>query len=395
MKKTEEVLLKLLSESLQPDLGVCERPALSQEELGQIMELAERHRVLSLLYDTLQKQEGLSALQKENLQKRARTIVAQQYRLLFLTRWVIALLEENDIPAVLLKGVAIGAYYPVPELRKSGDVDILLLYPADGERARKLLGENGFEEEKAQMARHHFCLHSEDGIEVELHTMLAEPFDNERMNRYLEKVLNECRNQIDRVQIMGIEFPVLKRAYFAYELLLHMLQHFLRSGFGLKLLCDWVVFWQAQSGEDTKEIYGRLVTESKIHGFSDMITRLCVKYLGLNETDVSWMYATKPGGEEAFMREILMAEEFGKTSKNRMVTMRGTSVWDYAREFHHQTQLNFPRACKWIPLLPVLWGETLVRFWFNNRRIRKTTTRAVLKEAKRRSACMKQLKLFQ
>lgn len=56
----------------------------------------------------------------------ARTTVRQSYHLLFLTRDLVKLLEEAGIPALVLKGCGVAELYPVPELRKSGDIDVLI-----------------------------------------------------------------------------------------------------------------------------------------------------------------------------------------------------------------------------------------------------------------------------
>ena len=76
--------------------------------------------------------------------------------------------------------------------------------------------------------------------------MLAEPFDNNKVNSYLERCVAECKNHIVFKDCMGINLPILDDAYHAYELLLHMLQHFLREGFGLKLLTDWCFFFNRE-----------------------------------------------------------------------------------------------------------------------------------------------------
>jgi len=94
------------------------------------------------------------------------------------------------------------------------------------------------------------------------------------------------------------------------------------------------------------------------------------------------------------MREILDAEEFGKNDANRMVMLSGMGPWAYIKELHHQMHLNFPKAGKCFLLWPVLWVITLVCFVRNNRKIRNTSTKEVLREAKRRSGLMKQLKVF-
>ena len=87
----------------------------------------------------------------------------------------------------------------------------------------------------------------------------------------------------------------MEDAYHAYELLLHMLQHFLRAGFGVKLLCDWVVLWNRGLNEEERQQYLKMVNDSGIKGFSDMITICCIKYLGLKRESVMWMSPFEKG----------------------------------------------------------------------------------------------------
>ena len=78
-----------------------------------------------------------------------------------------------------------------------------------------------------------------------------------------------------------------------------------------------------------------------------------------------------------------------------MVAVRGSGLGAYTREFHHQMHLNFPRAGKCFLLWPLLWCMTLVRFLRNNRKIRHTSVRAVLRNAKARGKLVKRLFLFE
>ena len=61
-----------------------------------------------------------------------------------------------------------------------------------------------------------------------------------------------------------------------------MLQHFLRAGFGLKLLCDWVVFWEKGYGSGVEEHFCSMAEECRVMGFARLVTAVCVKYLGLS-----------------------------------------------------------------------------------------------------------------
>lgn len=407
----ERRLLALLEEALtgtlQNSMWSSEHPAEAASWAAQgdvqgdapdwerLVHMAERHGVLPLLYDMLTERVQMPENPRRRAVDSARQTVQQSYRLLFLCKYLMAGLEEAGVHAALLKGVGTASYYPTPELRKAGDVDILLLHPEELSRAEEALVKMGCKRMQEQSALHHVAYRSDGGIEVELHTMLAEPFDNERMNQYIKERLADCAGHVRRADVMGVPLPVLEDAWHAYELLLHMLQHFLRSGFGLKLLCDWVVFWNRETGEGEQKQYLKLVTESRIKGFSDIVTFVCCRYLGLPRERVAWMELSEAYEAEQFLAEILEAEEFGKSSVNRMVTLRGGGLKDYVREFHHQMRLNFPRGSRCILCWPALWLITLVRFLRNNRKIRKTSGLAILKKAGQRGRLIEQIGLFQ
>lgn len=391
--KEEEYLLALLKASLN-DKGTADEFLAEEVNIQQLINIAKKHAVLSLLYDVLP-MNILTGEQRAYIEKECKQITLQNYRLLFLTKHIVELLRANGLNIAVLKGVSTAQYYPVPELRKSGDVDLLLLDIDKITCVKQIMLANGFKLYEEQLANHHIAFLSEEGISLEVHTMLAEPFDNNKTNRYLEQLIKGKQLEINTMCTMGVELPVLSKAYYAYELLLHMLQHFLRSGFGLKLLCDWVVFLQQPMEEIDRCTYLRLLEESGLKGFSDLVTETCVKYLGLPEAKIQWMNCETEYPHMEFLKEVLDAEEFGKSEVERMVVLQGTGIIDLFKEFHHQMHLNFPKAGKCFLLWPILWIVTLSRFLSNNKKIRKTSTGAIIKEAKRRSRLMKQLKLFQ
>lgn len=404
LKKEEVMLCRLLTQALHTNSiqNNTKENLLTPEEWKLLIDTAERHKVLSLLYDVLEEQKNLGAPERERLEKRSRQTVKQSYRLLFLSRFVLDILKENGLDAVLLKGVATAGFYPVPELRKSGDVDLLVNGAKEAVRAAEILEKYGFQRTEKQNAHHHIVCDSPDGISVEIHSMLAEPFDNDAVNRYLEQLLPEYFIHRSTETIMGVEFLLPDAPYHAFYLLLHMLQHFLRSGFGMKLLCDWVVFWEKENTSSDKEVFLRLVSESGTGGFAWMITTVCVQELGLCNEHVAFLQQTfapertdEKERSAAFLKEVLEAEEFGKSSVERMVVLRGTGCLDYMREFHHQMKLTYPKAGRCVLLFPVLWVMTLVGFLYRNRTLRKVSGRAILQKAGKRSRLMKQMHLFE
>ena len=397
--QTEQLcIMFLLQEALTEQKNQEENTVFPWEQVDweKFLELAENHYILSLLYDVLEeRKKQLPEYVWQRVEIASKRTVIQDYRLLFASHHLISKLEEQGILVVLLKGVGTASFYPVPELRKTGDIDLLIPEVEKLEEACRILKENGCERSDEQQALHHvqFCM--KDGIEVELHTMLAEPFDNSRINEYLQQNHRACAEHIVRVDTMGLGIPVLSPGFHAYELLLHMLQHFLRSGFGLKLLCDWVVLWNRVEDSAEQEIYLRLVSESRIKSFSDIVTESCCRYLGLRRDAVQWMGVhVEETQVNTFMAEVLEAEEFGQSSADRMVALRNARLTEYIREFHHQMKLNYPGASKCVLFWPVLWVLTLVRFLHNNRKIRNVSVRAVLRNAGRRGRVIEEMNLW-
>ena len=75
---------------------------------------------------------------------------------------------------------------------------------------------------------------------------------------------------------------------FAFSLVLHMTQHFLFAGFGLRLLCDWTVFLR-RHGCALGAPFLSFVRETGLDRFTAAVTRLCTAHLGLREEEVPWL----------------------------------------------------------------------------------------------------------
>ena len=391
----DNMLLEILRCALTGE-ELSTRLALTPEEWDGLLQKADSHAVLPLLYDILTDQ-PLTERQRAFVTKKSRNTVLQSYRLAYSTHRIITLLEERGITAVVLKGTSAAGVYPTPELRKSGDIDILLPDAGQLPQARDALVHAGAVVAESQYANHHLVMHYEGGIELEVHTMLAEPFDDTRINRYLADCLLRLPEHIEKREVMGYNFPVLSDGYQAYQLLLHMLQHFLNAGFGLKLLCDWFFFWSRPVADEEIRLYLKLTEESGTMEFSRLITSICVRYLGLSNDCGLCRHMEKLMEKtqvSEYLGDIMEAEDFGNSGQDRVVALRGTHLWDYVREFHHIMHINFPRGGKVFLFWPVLWCITLFRFLRNNRRIRGVTAREVLKKARERGGRMAQLELF-
>ena len=371
-------------------------PKIGQEgdeaQFGQFVGLAREHGVLSYLLDYAERNSAMPEVFRNIIKTEAVSSVPAYYGLLISARDITKRFEEAGIVSIVLKGAAIAAYYREPEIRKSGDIDILLPDRDYKDSAGKILEEMGFVPESESHSLHHDG-YKRGQIEVELHTLLTEPFDNSEANVFLEKCAAGCGSHRVFKEISGVTLPVLDDGYQAFEILLHMLGHFLRAGFGLKFLCDFSIFWSSGISDESREVYLKLVKECRIKGFSDAVTNICTEYLGLSD-DFRKLLDSGDTQTEPFLEEILSSGEFGNSSKNRMVSLRNDSLIGLFREFHHQMHLNFPKSGKIFIIWPILWTVTLFKFLRNNAKIRKVSGREIIKNARKRGRITEQMNLF-
>lgn len=385
----EQLLFALVTE------GIGGKPAVLPESFDyeKLRCLAEAHAVYSFLQPGLERLDEESAAY-EVCQQVSVSIVRNCYRLLFLTKYISELLDQEGIGNAVLKGVSTASLYLVPELRKTGDIDIMLYGQYSTEQVIALMEKAGFTLTEEQNVTYHLGFMSPGNVEIELHTAFSEPFDLPAVNQTAEQVRKTLKEHVTINQEFGFPLRGLDLPYHAFQLLVHMLHHFLRSGFGLKLLCDWVVIWRQNWIETDVEVLTKLLQDSGLTAFAKAITGVCCAHLGLEETLVPEMLRSETD-YDPFLREIMDAEEFGSADSTRMVVMKKTGLWGYVLEFHHQMHINFPKAGKVFLLWPVLWIFTLVRFLNNNRKLNRGPAGAILKEASRRSKLVKDLGLLQ
>ena len=452
IKKAKFILAKRMEERRNPDLPVCEQvyplllknavsgSAISFEEIGDVSEkdwhkvirIADEQNQLPLIYEPLlaarrillehagsditnEGDEGSDsrvAIKKEMLDyvsRRSQGYIIANYYLWYETTRLQKALDAAGIRSVLMKGPAISRYYDIPELRKSGDVDLWLPdvnergnatdddFGEVFDRAKEVLKGFGYEKSEVQGNMHHMAFSKQDGPEVELHGRLTEIFDDEKMNERIFDFQKEAAcNLIDVEFITKDRYRTLSEADNAYYMILHMLQHYTTKGFGWKFLCDWTRFFAAGQTKETKERLYELLKKNGLLTFTEAMTRLCIRFLDLNEGEVSFLLGNnvEKSIQDGMLREIFDSGEFGLKDENRMVVVRDSSIFGLMREFHHQMKHNHPNSSKSVWKWPNLWVLTLFEFERNNRKMRGIRGRDVIKSARKRSTLVRKLKLF-
>lgn len=193
--------------------------------------------------------------------------------------------ELNDllIPAgitpVVLKGISASYYYPQPELRVLGDIDILP-YPVSDEnfdKAKEILLENGFVESGTTDKRTSF---DKNGVHYELHRHFSQRRTEEQINldEYIENSIPQ-KKTINEYEFYSLPDEVIGLLY-----LDHMAQHLFREGLGLRQIIDWVVYSNNYlSDERWNESFGKKADTIGLKQFAQTVDKLGTIYLGGNK----------------------------------------------------------------------------------------------------------------
>ncbi len=176
------------------------------------------------------------------------------------------------MPYVILKGTAAAQYYPHPEYRTMGDIDVITRHE-DYEAACVQLLADGYVEVTNQIDRER-KRHREfykNGFSVEIHLFFAsmnDPVKAERFENYIIANINETHT--------------LPHLINGLVLLEHINQH-LEEGLGLRQIIDWMMFVDHELPDDKWPEFQKTASETGLETLAITVTRMCEMALGLEK----------------------------------------------------------------------------------------------------------------
>lgn len=284
------------------------------------------------------------------------------------------------VPYVIIKGKAAAQYYPHPEYRTMGDIDIITK-------------REDFDAAYHQMIDDNYTLISENerevtfkknGIVIELHRFFASLNDPQK-SQYLDSLIiqNIRPSHILPDMINGL------------VLLEHISQH-LEHGIGLRQIIDWMMFVDKCLDDDHWQIFKKLANNIGLEKLAIITTKMCEKYLGLPHRN--WANVDNESLCDSLMKYVMACGNFGyrRTSDDEIAK----TVLSYIRRpiaafkwFQERGLVNW-RAAKKHPILkPFAWIYQAGRYAVKGFRQDGSSAaiREEYKEAKERVALFEEL----
>lgn len=214
-------------------------------------------------------------------------------------------------PYVILKGSSAAQYYPYPEYRTMGDIDIITRRE-DYDSSCGTMLRNAWHEitggHDLDRGRHRTFV--KDGMLVEIHAFFASMNDVEKAKAFDDLIMNNIT-----------ESHVLPDLVNGLVLIEHVNQH-MEEGIGLKQIIDWMMFVDRCLTDDRWPEFELMAEQTGLKELAVTTTRMCEMYLGL--TEHKWSMGADEKLSRNLMEYIMRSGNFGaKRNETDMLSVSG------------------------------------------------------------------------
>lgn len=269
-------------------------------------------------------------------------------------------LAQLGIPCAILKGAAAACYYPKPEHRCMGDID-LIVRPADFDRALAYFRD-------PWEILHQDPRHTEikgNKLLLELHRRFS-AFRSPQLRDLLDGQIYADTAKPEICTLNGFTFPRLSRTVNGLVLLTHINSH-MERGLGLRQMIDWMMYVDRELDDALWQ--GEFARQAQALGLEKLaitVTRMCQLYLGLRE-DITWCAGADPELCRELLEHTFRQGNFGRKLPQHINIAVGffstaRNIPGFFREMQRRGMITWPAAQKYRILRPLAWLHQLFRY---------------------------------
>lgn len=336
-------------------------PAALPGDTGFVLREAELQSVFPLIYPAAAELAPVacSAWRLRNLQH-----ISHNYNIINAHYEAHMLLTAAEIPYTVIKGCASSFYYPEPELRTMGDVD-LFVDRDDMERVRAAFAEKGYT--VSGLEHPHHWTFERDGVEIEVHWVPSgiPAADDGSIRALFDDLLER------RVQTCVCDLPMFIPSAFHHGLimLLHTANHMTAGGVGLRHLLDWLVFVYSMEEREFLQSFESVLKQIGLWDFARTLTAVGV--FRLNCAPRSFCADIPEQLALDLLTDIFDGGNFGVKNTDRLNQSKllrdnssrridGKSGFSHGLHFlNERARSSYPPAAHNPLLLPIGWGRVL------------------------------------
>lgn len=377
-----KLFLSILKAALREE-RVSEIPEMEPENWTELYQISEKQSVAPMIYQKiytnemflkadagLQEQWKVSTLNQAGNQARKSALFLILYKKM----------RQAGLLALVVKGIVLRELYPEPDLRISGDEDLLIPREQFEAMDHFMLQEGFLREELAkdkvyQEVGYHNPV---TGLYLEVHMDLF-PQESGAYG-HLNELFSQVFEHYETVRIQGTDVCTLSASEHFLYLFCHSLKHFLHSGFGIRQLCDLLSF--AREYRDNID-WCRLSDWMKQYHMYDFAMNLL--NIGVENLGFSWEELGREYPRDAELDSLALLDDmmdggiFGRSSGNRVhsanITLnaaeheRGSAVSGVAASLFPGKEYirdQYAYARKYHFLIPAAYLHRILKYLFRH-----------------------------
>ena len=374
MTTTQQAFLAILRASLHQEEAT---PALTADQWPELFRLAESHKVLPMIFEAVfpqvrQADPALAMSAKAQVRNR---VILQTMRTAEFLELFQALTDAGASPLVV-KGIVCRQLYPKPDHRPSSDEDILIP-PEEFALCHSVMTRLGLRTTEADPDKVYEVPYRRPNspLYIELHKHLFPPESGAYGD--LNRFFADAAQRTVELTVQGHRIRTLGHTDHLLYLLLHAYKHFLHSGFGIRQICDILLFSHAHAGQIEWGHIRKCCKAVRADKFAAAVFTIGVRHLGFGPVG-PWTNVD----ELPLLEDVLSAGVYGSADDDRLhsstITLEAVSAQKQGRGTHSGLlTAAFPSAqalegrYPWLKgrhwLLPAAWGDRIFSYLRENR----------------------------
>ena len=234
---------------------------LTSKDWWSLFRLLQQNHVAALTADTMATLDVPREVKIPWLAERDKAVRWHRYQL-EVQQEIVSLMEQHGIKTLVLKGTHLSQYYPQPELREFGDLD-LYFYDRHDEADRVAKEKLGVE---VRNDSHHHSKYNYRGVTVESHYDFVNTH-YPRSNRRYEALLKELVGAKKTLSTFNFQLSTFEILF----LLRHMACHFAASRITLRDVVDWTLTCRALADKVDWQLVKKAIED---FGMTDFVAAL-------------------------------------------------------------------------------------------------------------------------
>jgi len=260
---------------------------------------------------------------------------------------LLELFRSKGIVPVVLKGEACARYFPDPDRRSLGDLDIFLLEDSD---TPKMGGHEWAYEEGNRLA-------SILGAEVELHDYKHSHILWNGLTVENHRLLTTARGSQAKKDFENHLQAIIPSANFeALFLTVHAYQHFMEGELSIRQLCDWAMFVKVCHAEVDWKMYYMWMERLGISRFSEAL-----RWITQYQFAIEGEYPDKATDSERLARHLLDDTLYGRHETMSAENIVRYRIWQTKRIFRDSWKYRMFRGENVV----VAYAKMMWNHWFD------------------------------